>query len=457
MLHGDFACSIALGCARAARQKPRAVAEAIVARLPADDNADWRIGHFVRRPPAGYMATLQMGVNQIEDPDLARYYDRLDIDLPPGLVLLIGENAQGKSNLLEALYLLSTARSTRASVEAELINWSAGEDGSAVARLVASAETIAGPLKLELAVVARPGPQGPIAGKTVRVNGVPRRLSDAVGRFLAVLFTAEDIELVSGPPASRRQFLDITLSQVEPGYAAARHRFERVLLQRNHLLKRMREGGTRAEELAFWDEQLCKDGIEASAIHGNKSQGARTRALASFKSGELRVLVATDLAARGLDIEELPHVVNYDLPHVPEDYVHRIGRTGRAGASGEAVSLVCGEDRPLLAAIERLINRRIEQRTIAGFEPGSSYHAAAPRHEPGRLGHPLRCGRGRPCSARPLTRGRDRIGCGIDRGHVLRFGKYQNAIESTSGKYRVLKKSTRGKMGRLVSTLAGLL
>ena len=128
-------------------------------------------------------------------------------------------------------------------------------------------------------------------------------------------------------------------------------------------------------------QQLERDGIEADAIHGNKSQGARTRALKRFKDNELQVLVATDIAARGLDIEELPHVVNYDLPHVPEDYVHRIGRTGRAGFSGEAVSLVCQEDRPLLAAIERLIGRRIVQRTVAGFEPGSSFNAPTPRHE----------------------------------------------------------------------------
>jgi ATP-dependent RNA helicase RhlE len=131
-------------------------------------------------------------------------------------------------------------------------------------------------------------------------------------------------------------------------------------------------------------QQLEREGIEADAIHGNKSQPARTRALKRFKDSELQVLVATDIASRGLDIEELPHVVNYDLPHVAEDYVHRIGRTGRAGASGEAVSLVSGEDRPLLAAIERLINRRIEQRTIAGFEPGSSYQGSASRQEPQR-------------------------------------------------------------------------
>ncbi|MCC7485901.1 MAG: DEAD/DEAH box helicase [Burkholderiales bacterium] len=125
-------------------------------------------------------------------------------------------------------------------------------------------------------------------------------------------------------------------------------------------------------------QQLLRDGIEADAIHGNKSQGARTRALQRFKDGELRVLVATDIAARGLDIEELPHVVNYDLPHVAEDYVHRIGRTGRAGATGEAVSLVSAEERPLLAAIERLIGRRIEQRGVDG-EARSAPQAALPR------------------------------------------------------------------------------
>jgi ATP-dependent RNA helicase RhlE len=131
-------------------------------------------------------------------------------------------------------------------------------------------------------------------------------------------------------------------------------------------------------------QQLEREGIDADAIHGNKSQGARTRALKRFKDNGLQVLVATDIAARGLDIEELPHVVIYDLPHVAEDYVHRIGRTGRAGSSGEAVVLVSGEDRPLLAAIERLIGRRIEQRVVAGFEPGSRSHAPAQPHEPQR-------------------------------------------------------------------------
>ncbi|MGF6699764.1 ATP-dependent RNA helicase RhlE [Paraburkholderia sp. MM5496-R1] len=116
-------------------------------------------------------------------------------------------------------------------------------------------------------------------------------------------------------------------------------------------------------------EQLAKDGISALAIHGNKSQSARTRALAEFKDGTLQVLVATDIAARGIDIDQLPHVVNFDLPNVPEDYVHRIGRTGRAGATGEAVSLVCVDELQLLKDIEKLIKRPVPQEVIAGFEP----------------------------------------------------------------------------------------
>jgi ATP-dependent RNA helicase RhlE len=116
-------------------------------------------------------------------------------------------------------------------------------------------------------------------------------------------------------------------------------------------------------------EQLGKDGIPALAIHGNKSQNARTRALAEFKDGTLQVLVATDIAARGIDIDQLPHVVNYELPNVPEDYVHRIGRTGRAGAEGEAISLVCVDEKKLLQDIERLIKRELPRKIVPGFEP----------------------------------------------------------------------------------------
>ena len=122
-------------------------------------------------------------------------------------------------------------------------------------------------------------------------------------------------------------------------------------------------------------EQLTTDGIPSAAIHGNKSQGARTKALADFKSGKVRVLVATDIAARGLDIDQLPHVVNYDLPNVAEDYVHRIGRTGRAGNEGEAMSLVCVDELGLLRDIERLIKRDIPKVVIDGYTPDPSIKA----------------------------------------------------------------------------------
>jgi ATP-dependent RNA helicase RhlE len=122
---------------------------------------------------------------------------------------------------------------------------------------------------------------------------------------------------------------------------------------------------------------LEKQGIEATAIHGDKSQQQRTEALEDFKSGKARVLVATDVAARGLDIDDLPHVINFELPHVPEDYVHRIGRTGRAGKEGDATSLVCAEERGKLAEIEKLIKRPIEQVVVPGFEPGSDFSGPA--------------------------------------------------------------------------------
>ena len=115
-------------------------------------------------------------------------------------------------------------------------------------------------------------------------------------------------------------------------------------------------------------EALIKDKITSAAIHGNKSQGARTKALDDFKAGTVRVLVATDIAARGIDIDQLPHVINFELPNVPEDYVHRIGRTGRAGNSGDAISLVCIDEHDYLLAIEKLIKQKINKIAIEGFK-----------------------------------------------------------------------------------------
>ncbi len=136
-------------------------------------------------------------------------------------------------------------------------------------------------------------------------------------------------------------------------------------------------------------EQLQDDGISAAAIHGNKSQGARTKALEDFKRGAIRALVATDIAARGIDIDQLPHVVNYELPNVPEDYVHRIGRTGRADAEGIAISLVCIDEDKFLRDIEKLIKRTIERDIISGFEPDPNAKA-----EPIVLGRRMTIGAG---------------------------------------------------------------
>ncbi|MDT0635312.1 DEAD/DEAH box helicase [Spectribacter hydrogenooxidans] len=154
-------------------------------------------------------------------------------------------------------------------------------------------------------------------------------------------------------------------------------------------------------------KQLENDGLSAAALHGNKSQGARTKALDGFKSGSVRVLVATDIAARGIDIDALPHVINFELPNVPEDYIHRIGRTGRAGSEGEALALVDGEEKTYLRDIQRLLKREIPVLTIEGFDlqaqvaqredevdPRQSQGNRRPGSNPGRPGAPPRRKRG---------------------------------------------------------------
>jgi ATP-dependent RNA helicase RhlE len=149
--------------------------------------------------------------------------------------------------------------------------------------------------------------------------------------------------------------------------------------------------------------QLEKDGITSAAIHGNKSQNARTKALDDFKKGEVRVLVATDIAARGIDIDQLPHVVNFELPNVSEDYVHRIGRTGRAGNEGEAISLVCVDEHEFLANIEKLIKKDIQKIALKGFKPDPSIKAVPVSMGGNRGGNKPRGGGGGRPSNRPRT------------------------------------------------------
>ncbi len=189
-----------------------------------------------------------------------RNIERLEIDRPERVGVFVGENAQGKSNILEAVYMLATMRAVRAEQDAQVIRRAALDDVLPAARVVGQADTVDGPLKVEVTLTARPGPHGPIATKTAKVNGVSRRVSAAVGRITAVLFSADDLQLIDGSPSTRRRYLDITLAQVDPAYSKARSKLERVLTQRNHLLKRIREGAAGRAELEYWDNETASNG-----------------------------------------------------------------------------------------------------------------------------------------------------------------------------------------------------
>ncbi|MGJ0494690.1 DEAD/DEAH box helicase [Aliarcobacter cryaerophilus] len=171
-------------------------------------------------------------------------------------------------------------------------------------------------------------------------------------------------------------------------------------------------------------EALIKDKISSAAIHGNKSQGARTKALDDFKAGTVRVLVATDIAARGIDIDQLPHVINFELPNVPEDYVHRIGRTGRAGNSGDAISLVCIDEHDYLLAIEKLIKQKINKIAIEGFKVNPNI------------------------KAEPISNGRNRAKSGANRATQSRASKTEDKTSSskrTFGRSRRVSSSLKNK------------
>ncbi len=246
-----------------------------------------------------------------------------------------------------------------------------------------------------------------IGQKTVDLSGINTLVLDEADRMLDMGFIRDIRRILATLPAKRQNLLfsatySDEIRELADGLlhdpvlieVARRNAESELVAQRVHPVDQSRKRELLAHLVATGDwrqvlvfartkhganrlaQQLDKQGIEADAIHGNKSQPQRLRALRSFKEGTIRVLVATDIAARGLDIEELPHVVNFELPNVPEDYVHRIGRTGRAGSSGEAISLVCHEELPLLADIEKLIRRKIERSVIPGFEPGSVSTAA---------------------------------------------------------------------------------
>ncbi|MDR2189293.1 MAG: DEAD/DEAH box helicase [Azonexus sp.] len=246
--------------------------------------------------------------------------------------------------------------------------------------------------------------------KTAVLSGIEIFVLDEADRMLDMGFIRDIRKIIALlPPARQNLMFSATFSpeirelaagllqqpvavDVAPRNTAAETVIQKVIEtnreQKKELLKQLFASRGLHQALVFartkhgadaLARMLDKAGVKAAAIHGDKTQGARTRALADFKAGKLTALVATDIAARGLDIDALPYVINYELPNVAEDYVHRIGRTGRAGLAGEAISLVCHDERGNLRDIEKLIKRPIERLVIPGFEAAAT---AAPRPAP---------------------------------------------------------------------------
>ena len=184
----------------------------------------------------------------------------LEMRPSPGLSVFTGENAQGKSNLLEAIYLLAISKSYRAPVERDLILWEAARKGE-YAMVSGTVDRQEGAVELRVGLVCDPGPPEGAVRKQVRINGVASRTSDLVGLLNAVLFSADDIDLVFGSPSVRRRYLDVMLAQESRLYVRTLQRYQRVLAQRNSLLRSLREGRAREQELSFWDESLCDEGV----------------------------------------------------------------------------------------------------------------------------------------------------------------------------------------------------
>jgi len=276
-----------------------------------------------------------------------RNFSRLDLALPAGPAIVLGANAQGKSNLLEAIHLLATMRSPRVGTDSELIRWQVDPlAGPPVGRMVADVETQVGPLRLEMVIVGRSGEHPSMgeqnraghASKTVRVNGLARRLSEAVGQLAAVLFTAHDMDIVVGPPSLRRRYLDIAISQVDGAYLRALQRYAKVLLQRNHLLKRLQDGSARREELAFWDEQLVLEGsvivaARAAAVSALGPLAAAAHADLSDGLEELALLYQPHLGG-GVDGPQAASLGRQELAAVFAQELRRWSeREVRAGAT----------------------------------------------------------------------------------------------------------------------------
>jgi len=265
-------------------------------------------------------------------------------------------------------------------------------------------------------VVATPGRLlDHVQQKTIQLGQVEILVLDEADRMLDMGFIPDIRRILSLLPATRQSLLfsatfsdeikklaDQMLKNPQLIEVARRNTVSETITHRVHpvtsglkrnLLAHILRHEPDSQVLVFVDTKLvcsrlahflARHEIAADAIHGDKSQQQRTETLEGFKSGRIRVLVATDVAARGLDIDDLPYVINFELPHTAEDYVHRIGRTGRAGRKGNAVSLVCAEEKGRLAEIEKLIKLQIPQEVVAGFDPENDYFDSAPRRKRGQ-------------------------------------------------------------------------
>jgi DNA replication and repair protein RecF len=228
-----------------------------------------------------------------------RNYESLELPLSPGASLFTGDNAQGKTNLLEAIYLLATTRTPRSSSDSDLVRWDAVATEAPVARVSGHARRRHGEVDVSIAIGLVEhqggGPQKGHASKRLQVNGVPRRASDVVGQIAAVLFTAQDIELLTGPPSLRRRYLDITISQVNPPYLRSLQRYSRVLLQRNSLLRQLQEGHARADQLGFWDQELAAEAVTILSTRAAATRWLATQAAqahTSLSGGKERLAIA---------------------------------------------------------------------------------------------------------------------------------------------------------------------
>ncbi len=189
-----------------------------------------------------------------------RNYTKLELEFPTGIVLLLGGNAQGKTNLLEAIYYLATTRSLQTASDSQLLNWSTAEEDLPFARVGAQVRKGHTTQQVEILLVKEAIPSGVRFRKRIKVNGINRRALDLIGQVNVVLFLPQDLDMISGSPSFRRRYLDATICQIDSSYCRALQRYRRVLAQRNHLLRQLRERRATPGELAFWDEDLIENG-----------------------------------------------------------------------------------------------------------------------------------------------------------------------------------------------------